>query len=478
MNKYNLYYCITQCGINKYKSENQLKYFLHLDDITTTEAIDVIERKTKTGINIVGDKTRIPKIETSRNIYLKFENNKYSIDYSSAPKNINSHYTNFERKLKIVDKEETVDLEEYIVVKLEKVKKLIGKCTKDEAENWATKEIEFLKSATKGKINMFKSGWIQNTCLHLFNEYQMKLNHKIDNITVNEYQWLENCKKGAFSMCLKTGTFEDCHYYDFKSHYPSIMASPKFNVPLREGIFTKITNECIKNYKTFSYGIYRCKVGGNFKFFKYNDKNYYTNFDLNTARKYNLSIEMIEDGEDNFLSYPKQLKNEKIEPKTAAGSTIFGLYVNDLIELRDKYPEHKIIIKSLLNCLWGCLSRLFTYKYVVRCDEDAVQFGENETIVNSYLFNFSKMVYETVRSHKIYRTNYARMKPFLLSYQRMIMTDTLTKYSDNILFVKTDGFLTDKYLDYPKTGKIGDLLYDKSFSFVKIENINKISKYI
>jgi hypothetical protein len=110
-----------------------------------------------------------------------------------------------------------------------------------------------------------------------------------------------------------------------------MLCSDKFTFPVKVGEFkmlTELPNE-------LNYGIYRCNIEPSLdenvnKLFKFNSKNYYTHYDIQLARKLNLSVYLMLD-ETNALLYTKDREyksgqmNEFGSPSaTQTNLTIFG----------------------------------------------------------------------------------------------------------------------------------------------------------
>jgi hypothetical protein len=79
--------------------------------------------------------------------------------------------------------------------------------------------------------------------------------------------------------------------------------------------------------------------------FRPNEKNYYTHIDVNFAKELNYDMEIIEDGQPNFLSYEGCLIN---------GAKLFKPFVDYLYQF--KHIGYKTI-KVYLNSLWGFLCK-------------------------------------------------------------------------------------------------------------------------
>ena len=203
----------------------------------------------------------------------------------------------------------------------------------------------------------------------------------------------------------------------------------------------------------------------NCKLFRFNPLNYYTHLDLSLAKEYNLSIELIQDGQPNFLYYSKD--------KLMNGKFLFGHYINDVYTLKEKKIR---CAKDLLNVLYGALSEKSYSKFSV--DSGAELNITNAKIVSMYSTE-ERIKFKVVNYRgNWFRTQFARMLPFTLGLGRDRLYHVFKNFQNLIVRAHTDGaFLTE----YPKeilTGtKIGQLKNDGYFE-VDIFGLNKINKRI
>ena len=147
---------------------------------------------------------------------------------------------------------------------------------------------------------------------------------------------------GALIFSSKDTTLDNAIQYDINSAYPSIMIRNDFKVPMTQGEFKYIDNLFEKPY--LSYGIYRVIISRSGdenidKLFRFNPKNKYTHTDINSAILLKLNIELIKDGQANYLSYEKGC---------VQGSVMFKSFFEKLYEYKkNKVPFSKDIITSL-----------------------------------------------------------------------------------------------------------------------------------
>jgi hypothetical protein len=228
--------------------------------------------------------------------------------------------------------------------------------------------------------------------------------------------------------------------------------------PIKSGEFKTIDNLD----DNLEFGIYRCEIGpvAIMKFFKFNPKHYYTHIDVMSAKKQGLSIKLIQDGSPNALIYTKD--------KLMNGSFLFKKYVTELFELKSSGVKGA---KDLLNILWGSLCEMNYYKSNNDYDEDNnISEAEVKHITSDE--DGIKLKYIFYRNG-FYKTNYARIKPFVLAYGRSDLL-MFKEYEDLIVRIHTDGFYLKEKPTNIKTGSnLGYLKYEGS-KHVHIQRLNKI----
>ena len=317
-----------------------------------------------------------------------------------------------------------------------------------------------LKDLTNGQINMFKTGTFKKTALKYFYETVQFITP--DKILRDEALWLRFATLGPIMYC-KKGYEGKCHYQDFKSFYSSIMSRQQTKYPFKRGEFLKLSEDDFKSMEFFKFGIYRAVIGGDHQLFRYNEVHYYTHRDLESAKKLKLPIKIICDGEANFLYYSSD--------KLMSGKDLFGKFVKTLYPLR-KETE---IVKSILNILWGSLGQI---NHVIK-DYDmktSHELPKNATIEEIYMKDDNTIHVKYTETDKpIFKTDFARIVPYLLSYGRYDMINLLEPFIKDVVYVRTDGFRTKSKQDLKFGTDIGELFYEGE-EFIKIEHINLVLK--
>ena len=343
---------------------------------------------------------------------------------------------------------------EYIVIPVKSNTNLVDEYTK------FIHDADALKKATNGLINLYKTGSIKNTAMHLFD----KLSKTIENpepIRPDEARWIERATTGAVIWNEK---YEgEAYEYDIKSQYPSLLRS-QLILPTKRGEFKRETSEWFGNLKFFPTGIYRVKITAGTpevesvskQLFRFSFDNYYTHISLTHARQLGLTLELICDGvedEPNILLYPRSSCCTCVEA--------FGKYVDLLFPLKVAGVP---LSKDLLNTLWGALSEILSKTKLVDSKDDALMtfIPDDCTIRTMYPYqkDDEQVLFEVVSDLKYYKTNFARIAPFLLSKGRVMIADIVYPHREFVKRIHTDGFLSTVKLEKVKTGsELGNLEY-------------------
>jgi hypothetical protein len=318
------------------------------------------------------------------------------------------------------------------------------------------KDAEYIKKATNGQVNIFKTGSFKKTSQKLF--YDTLKNIIPEAIQRDEAHWLRMSTMGAVLYCTK-GYKGLSHHADFKSFYPSIMKRQQAKYPYKRGEFQKITTKEFNEMKFYKFGIYRAIVSGEHKLFRFNEDNYYTHTDLELAKKLHFDIELIEDDQANFLYYSYD--------KLISGKELFSKFVEILYPLRKNAKS----AKDVLNVLWGSLGEIndVTKKVdlsighnipkgarideICACDDDHV------------------IVKYTELDKPVFKNDFGRIVTFLLAYGRRDIITVCEPFINDIVYCRTDGFRTKTKQDLEYGSELGDLVYE-GIEEIDIKNIN------
>jgi hypothetical protein len=381
---------------------------------------------------------------------------------------------------------------EYILI--EKDKRETKKSMQDEYKNFI-RDADELKKQTNGIVNMYRSGSDVKTALCLAYKYMTEKNLCSEEITRDEYEWLEDAAHGSIVFSEK---YSGCAWkYDLNSAYPSIYSSKYFTFPIKQGEFKTLTKEEFNNLPFYQIGIYKVRISYPDrsekwkKIFRLNFKNTYTHIDIGWAKKLNLKIELIEDGKPNFLFYSRD--------KCVTGSECFGEYVKLLYPLR-KNPIISARCKSLLRCLWGALCQR-NYRKLTAPDpsETNIPFEiyETKTIIAPIILddNYENLQFLTIADKSnAYETGWARLKPFLLAKGRVKIAEYILPHWQHVKRCHTDSMTSDLPLAVHTSMELGMMKYEgfspncniknsitvtgEFFTTIKHEHLLKIHCYL
>jgi hypothetical protein len=128
----------------------------------------------------------------------------------------------------------------------------------------------------------------------------------------------------------------------------------------------------------------------------------------------------------------------------------------------------------LLNILWGALTEKKIFKES-RDVNDIVDLSGRD--ITRLQYDSHVRVHYTKHTESQFRTNYGRIKPFVLAYGRLKMYFRFKKYEDLIVRMHTNSlYLTSKPQDLPPlSNKLGCIKHEYS-GVVKILGLNKVIK--
>ena len=326
--------------------------------------------------------------------------------------------------------------------------------TLEDAYHYYIELADELKKESNGVFNMYKCSSIKNMALNYF--YDLTKVIQPEEINNNEAFWINKASTHAITYWEK---YEgNAHVYDVNSHYPYILQITNNMFPIKSGEFKKIG--VIQEKPEF--GIYRCKITGKGKLFVFNDENYYTQADIVMARDYGFNIELIQDENPNFLFYSKEC--------LISGSTLFKKYVETLYSLKQNKVKGA---KLLINILWGALGEKKIFKESGSIHDKVDLSGRDITRLQ---YDSHVRVHYTKHTESQFRTNYGRIKPFVLAYGRSKMYFRFKKYESLIVRSHTDSiYLTSKPEDIQVSNKLGCLKHEYSGK-VTITGLNKVVK--
>ena len=321
-----------------------------------------------------------------------------------------------------------------------------------------------LKEATNGKIDLSKTGEYTTTALKLFNE--LNTVSSPEKILIDEAEWINKATTGAIIFGDK---YEgELFSYDFISFYPSILRSTQLLIPISRGTFHQITSEDFNNMKFMRYGIYRCHIEvENKKLMRQNKLDYYTHIDITRARELHYTITLIEDEQPNFLYYSRE--------KTINASQAFRPFVDYMYKLKsDNIPG----AKNILNCLWGALCE--SMQFVVYHREGAETFIDQDKpliSIKPYYKSETDYAIKLQSINKTFKSDWARLKPFLLTKGRVLLSKAIEPNVEHIMRSHTDSLYSSVKLDCLANlgNNLGDIKYTGTCPNARIYHANLVS---
>lgn len=457
-----------------WKTPEDFRKFLNIEPNTkiNINEMEKIEKKLNIPINVIGNYTYCTKLEKNAKIInLILVHEHYSINtYKVENINIDHKVSKTEKKPLIynsqtyeafdglnkfkLNKQYLSDIYHwdtpYILIKA-------PEATKAEYDKFIIKA-DILKKETNNEINLYKTGSDNVSALHLFNNYTKHIDHP-PVIQQVESTFINMASQGALIFTTK-GYNGQAYKADIKSMYPSIMKS-KILFPVKEGELKYIT----EFGSFFNYGIYRCKITGNTKLFRFNFDNYYTHFDLNSAKNLGLQIDLIIDDKPNFLYYSRD--------KCLTGFELFGRYVDKLFDLKQrKIPN----VKKILNILWGSLCEKYkkdvVHKIGISFD---IPCDAKVNFIKPSVINDDQILVSYSKFNNLYKYGWARIMPFLISKGRKIISEIIKPYENICIRCHTDGNIFKEEPKNIKYGdKLGDLVFEGHFKNISINKSGTI----
>ena len=457
-----LYECLKEMlpkEVEFFDSPLIFKRFLNVrtaDKIDILKAVSLIENKlnNKYKINIYGDVNYLSSVNSHKVINLKVHNNHVEIKHNELSLNVQRKKAYDEKTILLYNQktffgyngEKTFFINKQFLIDIYKHKtkyiiifKGVNKITFEDEYKTLINIANELKIHSKNKINLYKTGNYTNTALELFNNFNKTIyTEKIDQ---NEGQIIQKASIG--SIIFYKPYSGPAYEYDIISMYPSILLT-NLLIPVQKGESNFIKNEDFQKKEYYAYGLYHCiiKMSDSKEInnlFRYNSNNWYTSIDLKRANELNLSINIIENGQVNFIYYNSS--------KCVRACDLFKDYIDIVYKLKKKKIDGS---KIILNCLWGSLSEKKKVKYSINIDDNFIIPDNHE--ITSFKSIDNKILLNLSNNDNIYKTNYARLSPFLLSQARYNISKIIEPYKNDVINCHTDGF----YLPYnPKLLKIG-----------------------
>jgi hypothetical protein len=171
---------------------------------------------------------------------------------------------------------------------------------------------------------------------------------------------------------------------------------------------------------------------------------------------------MILDGKPNALIYTKD--------KLMNGAYLFKTYIDELYELKQQKVKGS---KDLLNVLWGALVESEHYNHFIEQEEEC---KVDDARITRIIVDNKIRIKCIYRKKKQFKTNWGRIKPFVLAYARSRMFFSFRKFEPLVIRMHTDSLVMKEKNDELKTGpELGNLKYEGVFQ-VDITGLNRTNK--
>jgi hypothetical protein len=209
---------------------------------------------------------------------------------------------------------------------------------------------------------------------------------------------------------------------------------------MKAGILKTVTDDDVSSAEYLEFGRYKCKitekdggklVGKNKKLFMINQSNLYTHEELDYAKHLGLKITMSSK-ENNFLHYPRS--------HCLTGSQIFSGYINFLYKLKMSGVSE---VKPLLTQLHSTLSRENKAEYVCEILDGETFIPKSDGVVEKIIPIGGNMYQITLEVEKAFKTDFARLGPFMMSKARLMMAKVVEPVVDNVHYSHTDSVISD-----------------------------------
>lgn len=319
------------------------------------------------------------------------------------------------------------------------------------------RDVELVKELSYGKIDLSRSGFLpQNEALKSIH-YAIQALDQGQPINAQEEIWIDN-NKGGVRYIHDDVTIPEAYEYDIRGSFASQLSSKTFTFPINTGEFHYI--DALPDI--VPYGIYRCVIEetDDYKLnrlLRFSKDNYYTHFDINSARLLGMKITLIKDNQANALLYPKN---------RASGSVYFGAVTHRLNTLKmavSKYEkdnnvadkDKNTIVKDIMACMYGSL-----------CSKNKVYVSLHRPINiegNKNIIDISKRMVAYTEVGNLFKYNFGRIGCFLTSACRLRMVKEILPIKDHVYRFMTDSILSDIPLEnHLKVGEnLGEFKPDK-----------------
>lgn len=449
-------------------------------DMVPVDRFDMVEQQCKVRLFVEGQETYISKRKQGTTVNLVMTKNHVEVketDLTTKRKNellpvrpikkrlAMMRYFEGEillftgkEELKLTPEEFTVKRKElahqYIIVKAPtKVKTM--KELKDEFFEWKKKANQLYENSNE-YISIYQFGSFGDCVKKLLHDFTSE--YEMEPVSAIENEFLATT--GGL-MTAKKGIYEHAYLYDINSCYPSLLS--KMSIPIKEGEIITVD----KLDDILQYGMYKCIISRSTDvklnvLFRFSSKNLYSHYDIQTARKLGLNIELVQEPNNAIIW---------TQDRRVTGAKAFRKLIDYLYKLK---LDGTVFSKVLLSNLWGALCRKQVYKNVINKDDEFEIKGDCN-IASIFPRSKNLMRVDYVKNTKPFKTSYARLGPFLTAYARQKMAFALLPHKDSVIRIHTDGVISTKPMPELKLSKdLGDWKLE-GFGVLEIHNTMKYS---
>ena len=188
------------------------------------------------------------------------------------------------------------------------------------------------------------------------------------------------------------------------------------------------------------------------------------------AKQLGFEVEMIVDSQPNLLYYPRDC--------LINGHKLFYKYIIMLFKMKENKSSNESLktrAKSILNTLWGYLTSANIIEKIVKNSEtEMTEIYDNRNIHRICPLKDGSLRIQITKNYKIFETNYARIKPFLLARGRKMIADLILDVCPNgkdVVRTHTDSILSKTPLKLKESKyKLGSLVFKQSSEHAIVHN--------
>ena len=133
--------------------------------------------------------------------------------------------------------------------------------------------------------------------------------------------------------------------------------------------------------------------------------------------------------------------------------------------------------KRILNTLWGSLCE--SDKLTVCTNKNNItEIYDNREVLTMCPDDNGDTVIQFSKNEKRFKTDYARLKPFLLAKGRFMISKIYASDVDDMVRIHTDGIMMSKKINYQTGFDIGNLRYEGYSERIEILNKTRYTEHV